>query len=180
VTLTGFWVRLLDPHPHEKIIPLAVNPAAAQAAVLVSRLLVTVVVGGAAWRARTVEARDRAFAAAIVGMILVTPVAWTHYFILLAIPAGVLWMRLPVGPARCLLWLILAILWLPEYAFTWIALGEEQAMAMINLEHEAVGPAVSLLVLSTFTYALLVLFALTLRLPAGPEPAHVGQPAGRE
>jgi hypothetical protein len=36
---------------------------------------------------------------------------------------------------------------------------------MINIGHDPVGPAVNLLALSAFTYALLALFALVLMLP---------------
>lgn len=168
VSLTGFWLRLFDPQAHEKVLPLVSNPVVGKAALLASRLLVVAAVGWAAWRARTPERRDRAFAVAVVGMVLVTPVAWTHYFILLAIPVGLLWMRLPAGPERWLMWAIFATLWLPEYAFAWLAVGKPQALAMINLEHDPVGPAVSLTALSAFTYSLLILFALTLRLPTAP------------
>lgn len=178
VSLTGFWLRVFDPHSHDRIVPLLSSPALAYAAVQASRLLVVLAVAGSAWRARTREERDRAFAAAIAGMLLVTPVAWTHYFLVLAIPVGLLWMRLPAGPARRLMWMACAILWLPEYFFACLAVGPEQALAMIDLAHDPVGPGLNLLALSAFTYSLVLLLVLTLMLPGrGAErPTSDGRP----
>jgi hypothetical protein len=169
VTATGFWLRIFDPQPHQKIVPLVVNPTAAWSLILVSRLVVVGVVAWVAWHARTTTARDRAFAAAVVGMLLVAPVAWTHYFVLLALPVGLVWMRLPPGPARWVMWPVLVALWLPENFFALFAVGPEQAQAMINYHHDPLSARVNLLALSVFTYALVALFVLTLLTPHGGE-----------
>lgn len=169
-SLTGFWLRLFNPQPHEKVLPLVVSPLAAQALTTATRLVVVALVGWVSWRARSDEGRDRAFAAAVVGMLLVSPVVWTHYYVLLAVPAGLLWVRLPAGPTRWMMWPVLAALWLPENFFALLAVGPEQAAAMINLRHQPLSPVVNLAALSAFTYFLSALFVLVLLLPAD-EPA---------
>lgn len=178
VSLTGFWLRIFNPQTHEMVTPLVVSPAAT-ALLAASRLLVVGLVGWSAWRARSVAARDRAFAAAVVGMVLVTPVAWTHYFVLLALPAGLLWARAPAGPLRWAVWPALLPLWLPENFFARLAVGPQQAVAMVNLRHSALDPVTNLTALSAFTYALLALLALILLTPdgAGEPPAAPRPPA---
>jgi hypothetical protein len=169
VSVTGYWLRIFDPQPHQKVLPLVVNPAAGRLLILASRLVIVGVVAWVAWHARTTAARDRALAAAIVGMLLVTPVAWTHYFVLLALPVGLVWMRLPDGPLRWVMCPILAILWIPENFFAMLAVGPEQATAMINIRHEPLSPGVNLLAVSVFTYNLVMLFVLTLLVPSEGE-----------
>jgi len=178
VSLTGFWLRLFDPSPREKLLPLVLNPTLGHAMVLACRVLVTAAVAWAAWRADSTAGRDRAFAAALVGMILVSPVAWTHYFVLLVLPVGLVWVRLPGGFWRGVMWPVLAVLWMPDTLFAMLAVGREEAVALANLEHQPLGPAVSLTALSAFTYALVGLFVLVLLTPAdGREGNH--EPAGR-
>ena len=176
VSLTGFWLRIFNPQSHEKIIPLVANPMAGAAFVFASRVLVTGAVAWAAWQSRSVAARDRAFAAAIVGMLLVSPVAWTHYFVLLPLPVGLLWARFPAGMLRVAMWLAVIPLWLPENFFARLAVGREQAQALINLRPASLNPMVNLMspgtnltALSAFNYVLMALFVLVLLVPAGAE-----------
>ncbi len=169
VSLTGFWLRIFDPQPHDKVVPLVVNPTAATALALVSRGLVTGAVAWAAWRARAGAGRDRAFAGAVVGMLLVSPIVWTHYFVLLVLPVGLLWARLPKGALRVALALAAVPLWAPENFFALLAVGPEQARAMVNLRHDPLSPVVNLTALSAFTYALVALFVLAHFIPAGAD-----------
>lgn len=166
-TLTGFWLRIFDPQPQEKIIPLVASPVLGKIAVLISRLIIVAVVARVIWFAKTVEGRDRAYALSLVGMILVSPVAWTHYFVLLALPLALVWMRLPDGRQRWLFWLVLVVMWAPENLF--VALAEpSQAAAVINSRHTPLPAILDLTALAVFTYALLLLFILVLRTPAYP------------
>jgi hypothetical protein len=160
VSLTGFWYRLYDPQPHEKIVPLMVLPKVAPVAALASQLVVTAVVAWFAWRSRTPIGRDRAFAVAVFGMLLASPIAWTHYFVLLAVPVGILWAHLPRGWPRWAFWPLIVPLWLPENFFALLAVGAEQARLMINRRHAPIDATTNLVALSAFTYVLLALFAL--------------------
>jgi hypothetical protein len=166
-TLNGFWLRLFDPDPQEKIVPLIANHTLGQAAKIISGLIVVAIVAGVSWRAKTIEGRDRAYAATLVGMILVSPFAWTHYFILLAMPLGLVWMRLPEGRQRWLFWLTVVILWSPENLYL-VLVDPVQGAAAINNSHEPLHPLLSLTVLAVFAYALVMLLILVLRTPTHP------------
>jgi hypothetical protein len=53
------------------------------------------------------ERPDLAYALVIVGMLLVSPVCWDHYFLLLTLPVAILWRTLPPKSAKR--WLLAAI-----------------------------------------------------------------------
>ena len=168
VSATGFWTRALGP----------TAPGLAQGLAAASVLAVTVAVGWRAWSARTVEDRDRAFAAANLGMLLASPVAWTHYFVLLAVPLGLLWMRLSAGWTRAVFLPTAAVLWLPENVFAVLALGRDRAAGIVNLHDLPVGPGANLLGLSAFTYSLAALFGLLAFAPLAPgQEAPLNPPA---
>ncbi|QJW96136.1 hypothetical protein FTUN_3692 [Frigoriglobus tundricola] len=174
VSLNGLWVRLFDPHPGEGIVPLMPSPVLGQALTLTSRFLIVAIVARASWLARSVESRDRAFAAAIVGMILVAPFSWTHYFTLLPLPLGLVWTRIPSGWQRWLFGAILVIIWIPENLF--VSLMEPLlAVGSSDRTDEPFPPLFSLICFPIPTYALLVLFVLVLRTPS--HIAQVGGPA---
>jgi hypothetical protein len=165
-SLTGFWLRLFDPATQHKIAPLFSSPLLGRSLAIGAQGIVLVAVAVLSWRAKTLAARDRAYAASIVGMLLVSPVAWTHYFVLLALPVGLVWMRLPAGPWRWLMWLAFVPLWVPQTFFIATILGRAEAVAVVERTHRVFSPAIDLTVLSIFTYALVALFALVLRTPA--------------
>jgi hypothetical protein len=171
-TLNGFWLRLFDPDPQEKIVPLIASHTLGKATVMISRLMVVAVVAWVSWRAKTIEGRDRAYAATLVGTILVSPFAWTHYFILLALPLGLVWMRLPEGRQRWLFWLTVVILWSPENLY-FVLVDPVQGVAAMNNSHEPLHPLLNLTVLAVFTYALVILLILVLRTPAYPVESAV-------
>lgn len=160
VSLTGFWQRLFNPQPHEKIVAFKVLPQLGQALALASQLLVAAVTALVALRAKTPVTSDRAVAVGVIGMILASPIAWTHYFVLLAIPVGVLWARLQSTWLRVVFWLLIIPLWLPENFFAALAVGPEQARLMIDRRHDPINATTNLAALSAFTYVLLALFAL--------------------
>ena len=150
VSATGFWTRTLASRASD----LARGLAAA------SLLATAAVVGWRAWNARSVGERDRAFAAANLGMVLASPIAWTHYFVLLVVPIGLLWARLRSGWPRVVFLAAAATLWLPESTFAELALGTVKSREIIDSHDLPVSAAVNLLALSAFTYALALLFAL--------------------
>jgi len=77
-------------------------------------LAIVGVIVHAARRASTLGQRDRAFALAISGMPLASPIAWPYYFVLLALPLLLLWQRLLSGRARAAFAVAVIVLLLPE------------------------------------------------------------------
>jgi hypothetical protein len=155
-SLAGFWARLFDPATQqERVDPLLRSAALARGATLVCRAAVVVLVGWSAWRAPTTAGRDLAFALAMVGMLLVSPVTWDHYFLLLALPVLVVWQALPSrGIARPAFALVPAILSLNlAWFFQLIPGGRTAGWA---------GPGQVLAVLSLPFYALVALFVVGL------------------
>ena len=167
-SLVGFWMRLFGPTPSHGILPLAHAPEVGRALVVLSQVVVAVIVGWIAWRSRTPLARDRAFAVATAGMLLVGPLAWSHTFLLLLVPLGVLAVRLPAGGLRWVFLACLAAIWLPANYPAQMVIGAEQAQLMLGDQHTPLSPIMNLTIASVLTYALLGVFVLTLRLPKNP------------
>jgi hypothetical protein len=113
---------------------------------------------------------------AVVAMLLMTPICWPHYFLLLVVPVGLLLVRLPAGPARWLMWVALAVIWLPQTYFAKFAIGRVQAAKMQFNHHDPLTPAENLLVASLQTYTLVTLLFLTLRLPREAQVNEVREP----
>jgi len=103
---------------------------------------------------------DLTFALAVTAMLLVSPICWEHYLLLLLVPLAVVWVQLPASRfARGLFLLIVAAIWL-GYPLVW---------TVFDLNGRTAKPVHSLGVLSYQFYALLGLFALILmELPAKP------------
>lgn len=90
VSFNGFWRKLLDgAGGHET--PLAHLPQVAGVLTLLCSLGLIVWVGWRSRRGDSVDQRDRAFAASLVMMLLVSPIAWDHYFLMLLPTFCVLW-----------------------------------------------------------------------------------------
>jgi hypothetical protein len=181
-SLTGFWLRMLT--PEARVNALADAPLAGRIIANVLGVAITAVTAWVCWRAADTGRRDRAFAATVLAMLLVSPITWPHYFVLLPVPLAVLWTRLPAGPPRWLLVLLLVPLWVSDIYFHQMFLGRQMAQEMLNPTHRPITPAENLYVLSLSNYALLGLFLLTLlvRPDPKPNPAAAGDapaPGGR-
>jgi len=92
-SLPGYWSRLFDASD------LGTGevfhaPVLARALTYITCGLLTGAVGWSAWRAESRERRDLAFAAAVVAMLLVSPVTWDHSLLLLLLPVAILWFYL--------------------------------------------------------------------------------------
>jgi hypothetical protein len=105
LSLAGFWARLFDPQAGDRgmhVTPLLLSRPLAHAAFAASAVAVAAVVAFCAARARSRSAADLAFGVALVGMLLVSPITWEHYLLLLPLPLAVLWKRLPPSEGvRC-------------------------------------------------------------------------------
>lgn len=167
-SLAGFWTRITGPTGNHGITPLVEVPLLGKVLVLASQFAVGLIVGWVAWRSRTPEARDRAFALATVGMLLVCPLAWPHTFLLLLVPVALLALHLPGGPRRWLFVGCLVVVWLPANYLPQLVIGPQQAMLMLTDRHEPLSAAQNLAAVSATTYVLLLLFALTWGLRAKP------------
>lgn len=114
-SLPGLWHKLFDPVSRNgELTALMESPAAAKVFTLASWLIVLACLAPVVWRARTLRQRDLSFAATVTAMLLVSPVTWEHYFLLLLVPLAVNWVwveRTPV--ARLLQTLIVIALFLP-------------------------------------------------------------------
>ena len=162
VSLTGYWTRV-GASLHA--------PVLGAGAASVCQLAVVAAVWWAGRRAPSPDARDRAFAAAVVGMPLASPVAWSHYFVILALPLLVMWRRSPRGPALLGLLVASAVLWLPERLVFEFLVGPDEIPTDGHLA--AYRPVTAIVGLGPFTFALVALFvATTLARPArAPRPA---------
>jgi len=156
-SLAGFWCRLFDTLPwKERYLwrsdPLWYSPALAHVGYWASAAVVAAVTAGAARRARSQDDDDRAFGLAITAMLLVSPLVWEHYFVLLLIPLAVCWRD--ITPRRATGWLfgiVVLGIWLRP-TVVWALTGGEGRVAR---------PLENLTVISYQFYALLALFVLS-------------------
>ncbi|MFM8271347.1 MAG: hypothetical protein ACKODX_03340, partial [Gemmata sp.] len=121
----------------------------------------------ACWRARTVEARDRALGVTLVAMLLVSPLSWNHGYLMLVLPLGLLWMRLPAGRPRWALRAVLVVMWAPELAVPFLTLGTARVYEVIGPTRAPITAEEHLLAVAVPHYALVGFFLLALRAPAG-------------
>jgi hypothetical protein len=178
LSVIGFWAKLFNPTntrdfqrpaseepdadltallPHDRILPPLRSPALAQALGLAAVAAVLLALAWAVRPGRRPLDFDLGFALAMTAMLLVSPITWNHYFLLLLVPLAVLWVRLPPSlPTRALFWVSLLGLWMiRNFVFDHVVPG--------GLASGVVRPVHTLTVLSFQTYALLALFLLLLR-----------------
>lgn len=141
-------------------------------AALLSQLAVAAIVFRAGWRATTVAGRDRAYALAVIGMLLASPVAWSHYFVLLVLPLLLLWHRLPAGNARTAFFALAAVLCIPVRTFAEWAMGRAAAEGLQNHLPPPVDVGLSIGAFGVFPYALAALFALAAAARLDPAPVE--------
>lgn len=169
-SLPGWWLKLFDsamPWPPFRPWPVVRSHGIAVSGALLSAGAVTALLG---WRSRAVTP-DRGFCAAVVAMLLVSPVTWEHAFLLLLLPIAVLWGDLRPGRARAAFVLVLAVL---------ASSGYSQAEFLVSVLGEPLGPSGTLwdsppwltaTVLSVHTAALCTLLGLLLFTPRYSVPA---------
>jgi hypothetical protein len=183
----GFWSRLFDPLPGYRrdvyrANALLYSPWLARAATIASSLAVVAILVSLSWRHRAGIEADRTFGVAITTMLLISPVAWDHYFLLLFIPLTILARDLlhcgTKEDAVMVAGIVVALWVAPERVWSLAGLDKSQIAT----------PADSLSVLSIPYYALLGLFAMgvaSARRPEGDGPASgrssglpIGDPRG--
>jgi hypothetical protein len=157
VSLVGLWSKLFDPTPAGGLlVPLWRSATLAQIGMVVS---CAIIVCGVAWATRgaqTRDARDLAFGLTVIGMLLLSPVTWEHYLLMLLLPLAVIWVQLPPSGAVRWLWFALvgAFFLPPEWVWKVIIPGK--------WPWGIVTPVETLTALSWQCYALSGLFVLAL------------------
>jgi hypothetical protein len=96
LSLPGYWTKLFDP-PREYpfIQPLARIPILARSATILTCALILMAVWRAARRARSRAATDLSFGLAMTATLLISPITWDHYLLMLMVPLGTTWVQLP-------------------------------------------------------------------------------------
>jgi hypothetical protein len=157
-SLWGFWSRLFDPAPERQrdrslTDPLFYSPALAKALSLTSSAVITAILAWEVRRDAKGRACDLTFALAVTAMLLISPICWDHYLLLLLVPLAVAWMELPKSRLARVLFLLIATAFWVGYPLVWTA---------FDLNGRTAKPVHSLGVLSYQFYALLALLTLVL------------------
>jgi hypothetical protein len=161
-SLSGFWLRLFDPEDFERVTPWIRAPQLANILVWTSQAGVTALAAICCRQARARLQRDRALGLSVVAMLLVTPVTWEHYLILLLMPLSVEGVVPRDRAARLAFYCSLGALWVPLGWFLIIPMSPNAAIIWSTHRYllPPSRPWQSLVGLSVPTYALLILFYL--------------------
>jgi alpha-1,2-mannosyltransferase len=150
--------------------PLWRSHTTAVAGLAVCRALLVGTVLLITWWSRSREQLDIAFGLALTAMLLASPLAWIHYFLLLLLPWVLVWVRLPSATlARGLFMALTTILWINPTGLwkPWLT----STVQNFRYVWDVATPVHVLTILSVHCYALLGLFAYLLvlwrRAPAG-------------
>lgn len=152
LSMPGFWTKLFDPR-NTRIVPVYGSMLIERAGIGLSCGALVTVLAWITLRSSGREEEDSAFALTVTAMLLVSPITWNHYILLLLVPLAVVWTRLPAtNLARLPFLIILFILWLkPEDVC--------EAFIPSGISSGAAKPLQTLTILSLHCYALLGLFA---------------------
>ena len=112
-TRTRTWAR---PITHRALV---LQPDPGHRPILISSAAIVAVLAWAVRRDTAGRKRDLTFSLAVTAMLLVSPIAWEHYLLLLLVPLAVVWFQLPASLlARMLFLVIVAAFWL-GYPLVW-------------------------------------------------------------
>jgi hypothetical protein len=174
-SLVGWWLKLFDPSPiwpTARLIPIVHSRAIALVGVGMNAAGLT---GWLWYRLRRGSPRlcgDDGFAAATVLMLLLSPITWDHSFLLLTLPAVMLWQRLPSGPRRAAFWAAIGLLATSAYGLKdnlMLLVGEGTTSGMNKWESP---PWLTATILEVHTYALLAFLILLSSMTKAPPSGH--------
>lgn len=156
-SIPGLCHKLFNPGTKgSRVEPIVHAPIVAYSLIALGSTVILGALAAAIVRARSRSQCDAVFGLTLVAMLLVSPIAWDHYFLLLLLPLAFLWQRLPRnGLYLGMLLVVVAVMWLPPwriYRMWGWCLGAAPT--------RVAGPWETLTVLSLQFYALLGLFGL--------------------
>lgn len=114
-SIAGLWHKVLAPGSRsDRYVNPPDYPTLAFLATAVCCGLLVVALGYAIYDSRSKRTRDAAFGLCITAMLLVSPVTWEHYFLILLLPLALAWVDLPRQRwASLSLGLVLTVLFMP-------------------------------------------------------------------
>ncbi len=154
-SIWGFWIKLFIGSQSEKVQALAAWPWLAWLGIAISAGLVTWAIGWVAWRSRTQESGDAAFALTLTGMALLSPITWDHSLLLLFMPLFWLWKQVKAGSIVNRLSLFLIVM-----TFAYNHNAERILLERDKIWPSLMGPAFTLGILSVYFYTLVAMFVL--------------------
>ncbi len=113
-SLPGLWRKLFNP-AQSKFIPLYPSRAIELVCTALSGAAVLLLIALAALSGPARQRLPEAYLVAVAGSVLLSPVTWNHYFILLLLPAAWALARLRGRPAQAVVLVVCALLWLPRW-----------------------------------------------------------------
>ena len=183
VSLSSLSLKLFYPEWANDSVPVFRSRFIGYNLALFAQAVIALLVVQRSWQAKTLEQRDWAMALAITGMLLVAPITWSHYFVLLVLPLTMIWNAPKSVLFSWLFGLATFVLWAPLQLFMFVPLGTEVTKSWLSRPNHTLPPAKpwqTICSLSVPTYALLILFYLAWRLFPNVGSAHrPRKPVGR-
>lgn len=156
-SLDGFWTRLLSAES-DRANPLIAGRWLPKIAYVLSAVTLVGTLGFLTRRSRTPESNDLAYGLHIAAMLLVSPITWDHYFLLLTQPLLLVAHRLAKGDGlRRLLAPALFMFWLNPLFLWTLFLGAD----LINVFTLVSSTEKNIFIISMPFYALVTMFAIT-------------------
>jgi glycosyl transferase family 87 len=159
LSLCGLWFKLFDNFkylPPIDVHPLLSSPGLALASTLTSVAAMGLGLGLLVRRLGARGDTDGAFGIAIIGMLVVSPITWDHYLMLLMLPITILWQRLPKRTnAKQILVVLLIVLSIHPWQIA------EHVLILLQNDSSTVGPTGILVGLSLPCYAVLGVLTLS-------------------
>jgi hypothetical protein len=177
LSLAGVWCKLFDVPLHlppVQIVPLIESPTLTMVGMVGTLLAIAAVLALVLPRLWAAKDTDLAYGLTLIAMLLVSPITWDHYLLVLALPLVILWQRLQGRwLARLILLALLTVLWLEPGLvmidglrwLEWLGLTDGRPWWSAT-------PAATLTALSIPCYALLGLFILALVTGVRPRPVN--------
>ncbi len=177
LSLQGIWSKLFESSKHLppiEIQSLGQAPSVALMGMICTLFVVTGALAVIARQLRWAQDWDLLFALTVIGALLVSPITWDHYLLLLILPVAALWKRLPRGGmGREVVVLLLAVFWIEA------RMVMEHGLILLGADHSvnAYGqwlatPLETLTALSIPCYALIGLFVMALWIVRCSRPAE--------
>ncbi|MCE9605438.1 MAG: DUF2029 domain-containing protein [Planctomycetia bacterium] len=173
-SLDGFCLRLFSADS-KYAVPLVRSVWLPRVAYLLAVAILIGVVAFVTRRSRTRETEDMAFGLHLIALVLVSPICWDHYFVLLMQPILLIAYRLGrPSPLRGMFRLSLAVLWLNPL-FLWTIVMGANSRNIFNLT-ASLGQNITIVSLPVYAACALFLVAAVVTETASDEPEYATAP----